>query len=556
MSRLFRLSVVAAIVVLAAFMFWNRQDHVREDPILPPPNQTHEQLPAPTTTGPRSVASGAPPSQIETTSAAPPKPDLLAITVIDELARPIQGSGIWSVIETGRPVALGNTSAEGKLSVPRDSAIAEYCASARGFATRTVLNPSAEQAEIKIRLSREGRLSGRVEGAVLEGVDVFTWEFSHMTAPIDLANDCYHGDPRVAWATTDPRGHFEILGLDPETDYRVAAISRGSFGEYDDHEEGIRPTRDDLVIKMSSSFGVVIRLLDDRGQPISVPDEYTTNTAFVVAPGFRNPPAHFIQPSLLQSATHPEVGPTGGAYHPITVACETELPTIGPFLISINYPGYEPAQTEVYAYSLRDPLVERTVVMKETAQGRGTIIITKKLNQVGGSEEYERLEFGGLRLNLLSEDRPQQSYKLSLSGQECTISGIPYGTYSWMVSSSVVPLRIPASQEVKPEVRVGALPARIEVDFSGLGELSLKLLRKDGSEYVGPARILLLAIGKGYSGQTGLLSFGSSPYVVRAAPATRYIVRLKAPVAFCTTDESCQIDIVSGRRAEIQFTLK
>jgi hypothetical protein len=454
------------------------------------------------------------------------------------------------------PTPLGLTSDDGHLVTLRPSESGEFCAIAMGFAVGTARISPDSGDTVQIRLEPEGTLGGAVlsAGGAADGVEVVAWEYANQLIPTQLVARAHQGDPRVAWGTTDRQGRFEITGLRSSVGYSVVAVAAGRFGR--PQESDIHPSRDDLVIPLQAVYAVLLRLVDSNGAPIVVPDRYSSQTALVVEPGFRETKFEFVTSGVESILTGDNaMSELPRSAHLILVTSSADEPTLGPFHTSLRFPGYEPTTVEVEAFPLRGIPVEQDVPLRETSSARGDVRVRMHLSAT--AIEPVSLEFGGLSLNLRSESSGSLAFELPSATNECVIRGIPYGSYEWWVTSAATRPPFPPAGSQPIPINVGPAEAVLDLDFSSLGQISLALDNKDGTEYDGPASVIVMTRHEedSFVDQFGVLAFASRPYVIRAVPPGRYIVGVKSPVARCVAGEPGEVEVRGGSTEHIAFKL-
>lgn len=542
------LMVLAALSIVVIGVPWPWSDH-SDAPV--------RGVPAPADTTPRAVSGdefeGASVRSSErVTLASPGDPvaqqptsadGLVTVIVRDELDKEVP-EALVLLIDGAQHNELGRTDSEGIIRAAPASLVAdEIAAVSPGFATATLPLRGEVPPVIVLELLSGFDVSGVVTTQdgfpVGAGVRVLLWSQEDVADQQDALRAC-SGDPSAWTAVSDDQGRFTIRGL--ALQQRYSAIAGGAGYLTPQILRRVDADSTDVRIVVERAFATWVRFRDQDGVPIrTAPTLYGRRygtarsedrsihrvggtVAAVALTG--------LGAELLRSQTF-----TDRLY---VFTASTTAESVGPFRLSLTYPGYDPVDASFSAPLLSSPVAETVVTFKS----RSTITSELEVRFLGVPDPevavHEAEPFGAIALTNEQGERFQFAVGDPRGLQ--VIPGLPPGRYSAEFETLSATWRAPGDPEAGIAVDVGPAQGALEFDLSELGTVRVDVLRDSGRALVSRASI---ACHRDDGRELPVRVFKRAPYVLSGLPAGSYSIYLDQPRLGERTTPSVQARAVS-----------
>ena len=408
-----------------------------------------------------------------------------------------------------------------------------------------------DQREVELVIDTGGSLTGLLTtdrgGPAPENTTVIAWSDDATRSGLELARAVMQGDQSVLAAWTDASGRFELIGLDPNRVYQLAA--GGSGWTHEKPLRGLKPDGPEVVLELTRVFVLVTEFFDSAtDKPVRVAKswwpwgaimprvESSTTRQFLFGPGvvLAGLPDEFAEGSYS----------AGRAV--FVLATKPELDIAGPILLHAEFPGYSPVDASLSAAPLERGMSLERIAADPMASGWGSIqLVLSGDGALTDSDWSIDSTANCVRLRAPSGVDWRLGVNLR-AGQATVIEDVPFGEYTASLElnwglTALAPLR-------GSLITVNSSLTRLEFELTGSGSIELQISDRDGRPWTGPATIAVAKPGAGFGMP---LSLRSAPHSLHGLSPGQYRVRLMAP--FVSSMDGAAAQVTSGQRARVEL---
>ncbi len=355
------------------------------------------------------------------------------------------------------------------------------------------------------------------------------------------------GDQSVLAAWTDASGRFELIGLDPNRVYQLAA--GGTGWTHERPLRGLKPDGAEVVLELTRVFVLVTEFFDSAtDKPVRVAKswwpwgaimprvESSTTRQFVYGPGvvLAGLPDEFAEGSYS----------AGRAV--FVLATAPELDVAGPIQLQAEFPGYSPTEASLSASPLERGITLERIAVDPIASGWGSLQLVLSGDGALTNSDWS-IDSTVNCVRLRAPARVDWRLGVNLRpGQATVIEDVPFGEYTASLElnwglTSLAPLR-------GSVITVDSSLTRLEFELTGSGSIELEISDRDGRPWTSAATIAIAKPGAGFGMP---LSLRSAPHILHGLALGEYRVRLMAP--FVSSMDGATVQVTSGDRAKVQF---
>jgi hypothetical protein len=408
-----------------------------------------------------------------------------SVLVVDEAGVPIEAAVVWRARED-RFEKLGATDELGRLvSTPTELVDCELIARHPRFQPTRVSLAGPAAAEITLVL----RPGAAIRGSVVRTGDVPCADVRVVAWTTAFAPDCIalrdlaRDDPRFDQTVSDEAGRFELVGLDRDRRYSLAAAGNGWVAERGSH--AVAPDGEDVTIRVAALYGVRVQFREEDGSaPRTSPEVWSSSGTSL---------------DLLDDHASQTVEPSSVRLLGLDFPCaETErddialfytrdddAPTVGPLLVRHRVPGYKPAAARIDVPRVGDEVAKHVVHLRREALDVGRLVV-EFTGALASEPALENAEPLGNYLELEDARGEKLRVRVNRATVAQTIDGLPYGAYRARFFGADGLWRFPPERG-GTALEIGATPASFVVDWGDAAACVVRAFADGGVELDGRA---------------------------------------------------------------------
>lgn len=408
-----------------------------------------------------------------------------------------------------------------------------------------------DQREVELVIDTGGALTGLLTtdrgGPAPENTTVIAWSDDSARSGIELARAALRGDKDVPMAWTDASGRFELIGLDPNRVYQLAA--GGSGWTHEKPLRGLKPDGPEVVLELTRVFVLVTEFFDSAtDQPVRVAKSWWPWGAVMPLVESSTTRQFVFGPGVVLAGLPDEFA--GGSYSAgravFILATKPALDVAGPIQLRTEFPGYSPTETSLSASPLERGISLERIAVDPIASGWGSLQLVLSGDGALTDSDWS-IDSTVTCVRLRAPSRVDWRLGVNLrAGQANVIEDVPFGEYSASLElnwglRALTPLR-------GSLITVNSSLTRLEFEITGSGSIELEIFDRDGRLWTTAATIAVAKPGAGFGMP---LSLRSAPHSLHGLAPGQYRVRLMTP--FVSSMDGAAAQVTSGQRARVEF---
>ena len=467
----------------------------------------------------------------------------------------------------GRRV-LAWTDALGLASLPRPSTGVlreSVVIAAEGYATREVEVHHEESLAVQvIEMSAEGVIAGHVTTSfgpsMGDAQTVLCWRSGRWfsgSAIVDALSGRASFDVHVV-NTSPADGSFRIGGLDKEHSYMLAAFGRGYWLQ--DSVGPVRTGTHDVECRVSTLFGLVVRVEDLDGQPIR-----TSPHLLLAGPGWvgrvqgaeslqlmapeRAILAHQYGAASMEGISLDHDAGNWATSLVLFTRKDGSKESIPGVVFQVEPPGFEPVDAILDLPWLGHDLGDLRLATRRVQSCQGDLAIGFAPGALAGWNAPCELV-----LKDLSSERVFRCSIDLCDPESLTVSGIPCGTYEVRLSAVHTFFSWPTRGSPATVVSItGETPASVDLGLGrSVGQIEVELIDEKGESYRDTVKLEILAERQGQWLSRNPIWIDRAPYRCAWLPAADWALRVEFETAsFHALEELTRFTVLAGRTTKV-----
>jgi hypothetical protein len=450
----------------------------------------------------------------------PPELDVV-IKTTNESHEPLSGASVW-VLTADSASPIGKTSEEGLLTVPRHVVTGErmICWHDEYEPVSTLL-PRDLPPLIDVTLAMGRTISGVVawdEGSgSVDGVEVFAFRDGYPPSREDI-RFVRKGPqlPSFRHAVVEPNGQFRISGLRATDRYTITAAGNGAIAS--DRIPSQYPGTSSVRMGISPLFGVVIHIYGPNRTLIRTGNNVFGDSGWrSTVTGIQNVLVPGLEFYLNADEADWDIKSVGVTEQSLFFKGGPASRKRVPVVYNVRLPGYSSMRTEIGADLIRGRVTSTDLILESQATDWGELIV-KYIGFASGIGP--RASYGSPFGMIEMRDENHQITYLPVGEpiQETRISGIPFGSYDAVFSTSDWNQTYPQGGAFR--VVINGSPATLALNLDDVGAALFNVKAANGNPYRGALDLQVTQ-----PSNSMLRAFEHAPYVLEGLPSGNYHVQ-------------------------------